>query len=157
MEEDMKDNQFALKYKPEYAAQLYEHMKEGGFISDFNVVPMVRQKTIFAWLKDHEDFAAAREYGRAEFLKLVRTTIYSEAFGTPNKLLECMQQYEIESAGPGKEPRFFKKPNGEMVKFIAKNMFKDEYSEKSVISNPDGSNIQGQVVIMIPDNGRDKK
>ncbi len=115
-----KENQDASKYKPEYATQLYEHMKKGKGISCFNVEPPVFQKTIFNWLKQHEDFLMAKERGRAAFMNLLESVSYYHVLGIPNP--------ELVKLGS-------KKADGEHLRFLLKNKFREEYSEKTEIEH----------------------
>lgn len=120
----------ALKYKPEYAKQLYEHMKSGGGLSHFNVTPKVWPSTIYDWIKDHEDFRFAKETGKQDYI----TFIVQLAYYT---LLKIDLPENLKRAGS----------NGidtKMLRFLLKTKGRDEYSEKvhNVIQNPDGSKIQ---------------
>lgn len=141
--EQFKENQDALKYKPEYADQLYEHMKKGLGISSFNVEPPVWRSTIMRWVQTHPEFAAAKEKGEAEFLRLLATCAYSKALG--------LQVPALEKLGS-------KKMDGEMIRFLLRTKFKGEYSEKIDLSSEDGTMTpKDQVVFYLPDNKRDKK
>lgn len=81
-----KKNQYALKYKPQYADELFEHMSKGFGISCFNVEPQVRKSTIFQWLHDHEDFALARDLGSQKYLKKLELCLIIKAFGLTEEI-----------------------------------------------------------------------
>lgn len=106
----------AMKYLPEYAQQAYEHLSNGYTISSFNVYPPVRQKTIFAWQKDHEDFALAIEMGRAEFLRRLEMAANIKTFGL--KMTD-------------EQKKVMGKIDGEMLRFRLARQYRHEYSEKT--------------------------
>ena len=115
-----KDNQFALKYRPEYAHQVYEHMKNGYSISSFNVTPTVAQKTIFAWVKDHVEFSLAIDRGKAEFLRKLETASNVKTFGIVDP--------KLKEAGIGKI-------DGEQLRFTLRTRYRNEYSEKQIVEH----------------------
>jgi len=59
-------------YKPEYAAMLREHIGKGFSLNSFDVG--VSTKTIYNWLRIHEDFALARERGEKQKLKFLEAS-----------------------------------------------------------------------------------
>lgn len=129
MEESKNLDKPNLKYRPEFAVQVYEHIKSGFTLSSFNVTPPVRQKTIFAWIHDHEEFALAVDKGRAEMLKKLEVALNIKTFGL--KLTE--QQKE---AGIGKI-------DSELLKFRLARQYRNEYAEKQIVEH------QGEVITKI--------
>ncbi len=104
------------KYKPEYDELVYEHLKNGYTISSFNIKESpVRQKTIFHWLENIEEFAMAAERGRIDRLLKLETALNIKMYGT--KISE-------------KQKEVFGKIDTELLKFTLSKLYRKEYSEK---------------------------
>lgn len=56
------------KYKPEYCAQLIEHMKEGYSFEAFAGLICVSIDSLYEWTKVHPDFSEAKSQGRGHGL-----------------------------------------------------------------------------------------
>ena len=59
-------------YKPEYAVLLMDHISKGFSLNIFDVG--VSTSTLHSWLRDHEDFALARDRGERRKLKLLEAS-----------------------------------------------------------------------------------
>lgn len=55
-------------YRPELCEKLIAHMAEGGSFTAFAAKAGVTRKTLYEWLKDHEEFAFAKEIGTTRSL-----------------------------------------------------------------------------------------
>ena len=115
-----KENQDALKYIPEYNDICFDHFKNGGTLSSLPAKIPVRLQTLYRWMKDHEEFANAKERGMAEELTLLESCIRSSALGLAIPTLEKMGSTGI---------------NPESVKFLMTKKHRNEYSDKTQIEH----------------------
>ena len=56
----------ASKYKEEYCEQLIDHMSYGKPFKTFGGVVGVSKQTLYDWCERHEDFAEAKDIGKAK-------------------------------------------------------------------------------------------
>lgn len=118
-----KDNNFASKYKPEYARQLYQHCAGGKSASCFRITGLTRQ-TIWNWLHSKEfrvpEFVEARENGEDAWQDFLEGLKYYKITGIISEEMKKMGINKID---------------GEMLRFELKTKFKKDYAEKTEIEH----------------------
>lgn len=97
-------------FREEYCVQLVEHMAEGYSFSSFGAVIGVTLPALTGWVKEHEEFAEAKEIGKLCQLKEWEEILMMNAKG-------------LASGGAG------------ALKFAMTNYFPDEFKEKSTVQH----------------------
>jgi hypothetical protein len=108
------------KYKPEYCDMLIDHMSEGYSFESFGAVIRIGKKTMYNWIKDHEEWKEAKDVAEAMALKYFETAIKASSMD------ECIDEKILrEKFDP-------KKINVTTMQWFIKSRFHSVYSEKNV-------------------------
>lgn len=69
------------KYKPEYCAQLVEHMGDGYSFESFSAIARVSTSTLYEWRENHSEFSEALKEGVGRLMHAWETTLIGLANG----------------------------------------------------------------------------
>ena len=121
-------------YKEEYCERLIDWMAKGMSFESFAGEVGASKQTIYDWVDRRPEFAEAKR------LAFDKCRVFWE------KLMIA--------GAAGKIKNF----NATMVIFNMKNRFKDEWRDvqRQEFTDPDGKPLAAQVILTLPDNGRDK-
>jgi hypothetical protein len=128
----IKQSSYALIYRPEFAAQLLAHIRGGLTFESFDTDPPTSKKSHYNWMKEHPEFAEAREMGERFFLRMIDRTSAALATGVYPE---------------GKEDQI-KRADGPMLRHLADRRYPDVYKNKvhNIHQNPDGSKLETKII-----------
>ena len=119
-----KDNDFAKKYDQSYARQMYEHCAVGKSAACFRGQPKLDRKTVYNWLNSEEfkvqEFIDAKENGEDYYQDFLEGLAYYKVTG--------MKTQQMETKG-------INKIDGQMLRFLLKTKFREQYSTKTEIAH----------------------